>query len=560
MKTNLRWWGWGTVDKVFPADMAGRLLTYLRDERAFPMVESIPEAFNGIEMPDPNIGGTAREALLAAAELHATPFARLTHAYGKGYLDLLRLRRGDVFHPPDAVVWPSSPDEIADVLKVCETYDIGVVPYGGGTSPVGEVEPVAHHGGAISLDMRGMNRMISIDPQAGLATFQAGILGPDLEAMLNSYGFTLGHFPESFEYSTLGGWVATNSVGQNAIRVGPVENLIYGMQVVLPDGRRVHTDMASGGMRQFWVGSRGALGVISEVSVRISQQPAYRIYRTARFADWESAVTCLRLLVQMEVQPAVVELADMEATLIDTHLYGPDVADFHRTRQRIRSWKMESRAMDPAAFCRMVMLFEGDLDDVGWRSSMAERLVRQCGGVTAGREEAQGWQKLRFARPYLRDDLLDQSVGIDTVQSRVSWTNLNAVYEQVAMALRETLGSPAVVSARIGYAWREGALLTIQWMAPQVENEVDRFITLRQVAARAAVAAGGTLDHHYAVEVPPEAAAPGGTEVLHDILRSAKRSFDAKTIMNPGKLPLEWFDIARLNRQPSHAGRFHPQG
>ncbi|HEY4002978.1 MAG TPA: FAD-binding oxidoreductase [Candidatus Xenobia bacterium] len=549
MNNDLRWWGWGTLDQAFPAPLAEKALQWLRDERGLPMREASIVPLDHIGLPEPRISAAAQQALLEGVELHASRLARVTHAYGKGYLDLLRLRRGHVSIAPDAVATPERPEQIVATLRAAEAHDLAVIPYGGGTSTNSSVECFGH--AAISLDMRGLNRLVNIDLDAGLATFEAGILGPDLQAILQSYGCHLPHTPASFACSTLGGWIATRSIGSHAISAGPINDLVHDVQVLLPNGATTSTaDELGQRLQSLWFGSNGTLGIMTQATVRIRPLPAFRLFRTALFPDWDSATQCLHDMLGRNARPTALELGDMEASRFDSLFDPPDTADFQRTRSRLLNWRYEERAIVPHAACRMVMTFEGDTDDLSVEVAQVERIVGKFGGVMAGKEAARGWYDLRLQQPYLRDDLLDQSLGMDTFHSSTSWTNLPAVYGTVMSTIQETLGTPAVVMARIPYAWREGATLSFTWIAPQSEeDEVARWRTVRSLAARAAANTGGTVDHHYAVPLDKEITAQLETAPLTEIQRALKRSLDVKGLLNPHKMGYEAFDLQQPARR-----------
>ena len=536
----MRWWGWG--EDGHEVSLPGTALELLRNQLGVdPSLRLSPVALEDVRLPEPRLSASARERLVGAVgadHVRDDRLARVEHAAGKGYADLVRLRSGDASSAPDLVVGPASDGEIQAVLAACADARIAVVPFGGGTSVVGGVEPVSEgFAGAIALDLRRLTG-VSVDRLSQTATLAAGLLGPEAERRLAAEGVTLGHAPQSFEYSTVGGWVATRSAGQASTGYGRIDELVEGVRLIAPAGelaaRAVPASAAGPDLRELVVGSEGILGVISEATLRVRPVPGQRRYEGWSFRSFEEGCEAFRVMEQAGASPDVARLSDPQETSLSlaTGPSGGAANRFGKAYLRMRGHE---------GGCVAIVGFEGEEDDLERRRLRCAALLRAGGGVGLGRGPGEAWLRGRYAGPYLRDTLLDHGVMVETLETATTWSNLGPLYAAVSGALRDTLagrGTPPLVMCHVSHLYRSGASLYFSFLARQEqEAPLEQWRAAKAAASDAIVSGGGTITHHHAVgrdHVPWMGAEVGDLGL--EVIRAAKERLDPAGIMNPGKL------------------------
>jgi alkyldihydroxyacetonephosphate synthase len=536
----VRWWGWG--DDAHAVDLPEAALSPLSERLGTdPGFRATPVALEDVRLPDVRLAQATRGRLEQAVGAKAVTderLLRLVHAGGKSYPDLVRMRRGDASNAPDAVVAPGSAEEIGAVLAICADARVAVVPFGGGTSVVGGVEPVSDgFAGAISLDVRRLDGLEALDRVSLTASFGAGLLGPEAERRLAREGLTLGHLPQSFEFSTVGGWVATRSAGQASTGYGRIDELVEGLRAVAPAGelaaRPLPASAAGPNLRELLVGSEGVLGVICEATLRVRPLPAERRYEGWSFRSFAEGCEAFRVLEQADAGPDVARLSDEEETELSSALASGGGAErIGRTYLRVRGHE---------GGCLAIVGFEGEAREVERRRRRAAALLREGGGLGLGRRPGEIWQRGRYGGPYLRDALLDHGVMVDTLETATSWSNLASVHAAVGRALRDALGdrgTPALVMCHVSHLYRSGASLYFTFLARQERDEpLEQWRAAKSAASEAIVTAGATITHHHAIgrDHRPWMRAEVG-ELGVELLRAAKERLDPAGIMNPGKL------------------------
>jgi alkyldihydroxyacetonephosphate synthase len=465
--------------------------------------------------------------------------ARVLHAAGKSYPDLVRQRAGECEDAPDAVVLPRSHAEVRAVIEACADAEVAVVPFGGGTSVVGGVEPARGRFGAlVSLDVGRLDSLVSVDERSLTAVFEPGIRGPEAERRLNEHGLTLGHFPQSFEYASLGGYVATRSAGQASTGYGRIDELVLGVRCACPAGdldlRAVPASAAGPALRELVVGSEGTLGVITQAALRVRRAPALRRFEGWFFGSFAEGVDAFRELEQAGAAPDVARLSDESETRLSLALAGE--AGLKR-----RAGAAYLRLRGYAGGCLAIVGWEGAEDTVPHRRARGAELLRRAGGLAIGRSPGRAWEAGRFAGPYLRDDLLTLGVMAETLETATQWSNLERLYAAVGGALRDALaarGTAPLVLCHVSHLYPSGASLYFTFIARQQAGaELDQWRAAKRAATDAVLAAGGTLTHHHAVgrdHAPWLAGEVGNCGVA--ALRAVKRELDPTGIMNPGKL------------------------
>ncbi|MFR9751599.1 FAD-binding oxidoreductase [Nocardia sp. 004] len=451
---------------------------------------------------------------------------RLRHAGGKSTPDLLRRRAEGPQEAPDAIVCPADHDQVLAILTYCAEQGLAVVPFGGGTSVVGGVEPVrGRFSAVIVLNLYRLDQVREVDPISGTATLGAGLTGPRAEALLGADGLSLGHFPQSFEFATIGGFAATRSSGQASAGYGRFDDMVQRLKVATPSGTlelgRAPASAAGPDLRELFVGSEGTLGVITEVTVRVHPVPETVVHRAWSFPDFEVGAAALRAVVQAGAAPTVLRLSDEVET-------GMNLA---------RSGDIGGNAV---AGCLAVTTFEGSAAHVAARSAEAGAVLSAAGGTELGATPAEEWEHGRFAAPYLRDALLDVGVLCETLETATTWSNLAALKEKVTTALTDALGgqgTPALVMCHISHTYSTGASLYFTVVAKQSDDPLAQWSAAKRAVGDAIVAAGGTITHHHAVGIDHRPWLPDEVgELGVRILRAVKAEIDPTGVLNPGKL------------------------
>ncbi|MFB6933975.1 FAD-binding oxidoreductase [Streptomyces chartreusis] len=531
---DMLWSGWGDPAKAAP--LPETVIGLLRDLLGVKPCTAGPVTLEDIAVPRPGLEPAAHQALSAAVggEEHVRTDAetRIRHTRGKSTPDLLRIRDGEVDDVPAAVVLPAGHDDVLAVLSACAEHGLAVVPFGGGTSVVGGLAP-SRRGAFVALDLRRMDALLAVDPVSRTATLQPGLRGPQAEALLAEHGFTLGHFPQSFEWASIGGFAAARSSGQASAGYGRFDEMVLGLTVATPEGTidtgRAPRSAAGPDLRQLLLGSEGAFGVITSVTVRIRPVPQARVYEGWRFASFEEGAAALRRLAQDGPRPTVLRLSDETETLIG--LAQPDAIG-------------GSDAAQQSAGCMAIAGYEGTDEDVAYRSEHAAAVLRDGGGTPLGEEPGERWAHGRYSAPYLRDSLLDAGAFVETLETATFWSRVPELYASVRDALTTTLteaGTPPLVMCHISHVYENGASLYFTVVSAQGEDAVAHWEKAKHAANEAILGAGGTISHHHGVGTDHRdwyvrEAGPLGIEAL----RAVKRRLDPAGLLNPGVLlPLD---------------------
>lgn len=455
---------------------------------------------------------------------------RLLHAGGKSTPDMLQRKDTGVQDAPDAVLLPGDPDGediIAAILGYCSKHGIAVVPFGGGTSVTGGLEPQrGQFGAVVSLDLRRFNELHFLDTVSGIAELGAGVTGPEAERLLGEHGSSLGHFPQSFEYATLGGFAATRSSGQDSAGYGRFSDMILGLRMVTPVGvldvGRVAASAAGPDLRHLVIGSEGTLGVITKVRLRVHPTPEITRYQAWSFPDFATGTAALRAVTQTGTGPTVIRLSDEAET-------GVNLA----TTEAIGEQQLTGG-------CLAITLFEGSKDHAESRHNETRAVLESYGGTSLGAQPAQAWERGRFAAPYLRDSLLAAGALCETLETATDWLTIPALKAAVTEALTTSLaesGSPALVMCHISHVYPTGASLYFTVIAGQRGNPIEQWMAAKKAASDAIVATGATITHHHAVGTDHrrwmhDEVGELGVQLLHAI----KMALDPAGILNPGKL------------------------
>jgi alkyldihydroxyacetonephosphate synthase len=479
-------------------------------------VVSRPVSLADVRLGESALSPRARERLAAVAAVREDREARVLRCRGKSYLDLLAQRAGDCASAPDAVVAPA---DVAAVLRICAEEDVAVVPFGGGTSVVGGLAGErGAHAALISLDLGALTGLEAVDAHSLTAVFAAGTRLPEADRALAAHGLALGHVPQSYEWASVGGCAATRSAGQASTGFGRIDEQVVALRLVAPAGALETLDApasaAGPALRQLALGSEGALGVLTRVALRVRPRPSEVRHEGWAFPSFAAGADALRRLVQAGLAPDIARLSDEEETRISLALAGGG---------RLAELALGGR-------CLLVLGWESDI--ARRRRAVAARLLR-WGGRPLGAKPGRAWAASRFAGPYLRDDLLDRGVMVETFETATSWSNLLPLHDAVRAAL------PGVhVGAHVSHLYETGASLYYTVLGAQdAADPAGQWRALKATVTEAILAAGGTLTHHHAIgrdHAPWLEREVGATGIA--LLRALKAECDPAGIMNPGKL------------------------
>ena len=540
-RPQLRFWGWGYADEDL-SDQENQLIAGLMRRLGGDAGASAPPPRAGeFELRKPRVEppGTLQSCF------SCTPYDRLVHSYGKSFADSVRMWSRQVPNPPDWVAFPEDEQGVQDVLDWASRENVAVVPFGGGTSVVGGVEPAVGEGyaGVVSLDLERLDRVLEVDRVSRAARIQAGTLGPDLEEQLKPYGLTLRHFPQSFRFSTLGGWIATRAGGHFATLYTHIDDLIEATRTLTPRGvletRRLPGSGAGPSADRLILGSEGVLGVITEAWVRLRDRPRYRASASIRFDDFGNAVNCVRALSQSGLYPSncrLLDPAEVAFAGVGDRRSPTLVLGFESSDHELRTWMTRALELvrdhggefDPAAVERSMVLPDGD-------------------GQGEHRKGAAGaWREAFIRMPYWRDPLVGMGAILDTFESAITWDRLEEFYtgvrEGVARAIVDATGREAAVSCRFTHVYPDGPAPYFTYAvlgtgSGDLASSLAAWRDIKLAANEIVTRLGGTITHHHSVGRDHRSGYERQTSPLYrEALAGAKASLDPGGILNPGVL------------------------
>jgi alkyldihydroxyacetonephosphate synthase len=479
------------------------------------------------DLPEPSLPGEALAAfvdVVGEAHVRTDENLRRLRTRGKSTPDLLRARAGDLADAPDAVVRPANHDEVAAVLAVAVEHRVAVVPFGGGTCVTGGLAARREgYAGLVSLDL-GRLSSVEVDPVSMTASLGPGLRGPEVEEALAEHGLTLGHFPQSFEWASVGGFAATRSSGQASAGYGRFDAMVVGLTVATPTGSlelgSSPANAAGPDLRQLVLGSEGAFGVITSVTVRVRKAPAVNVFEGWRWPSFPEGVAAVRAVAQSGLQPTVLRLSDEAESAVN--LADPNAIG------------------SSEGGCLMIVGFEGEADRVADRRAAVTDLLTALGGAPAGEEPGRAWEHGRFRAPYLRDSMLDLGVLVETLETATFWSRVEALYAAVKGALEGTLGgdgAPVLVLCHVSHVYETGCSLYFTVAARPSEEPLAQWLRAKRAASDAIVQQGATITHHHAVGTDhrPWLEAEIGSVGVR-ILRAVKAELDPAGVLNPGVL------------------------
>ena len=465
--------------------------------------------------------------IVGKKHIHTDHQTRLHRTRGKSTPDLLKLRAGDGSDSPDAVVRPGTHEEVLALIEWCVRRNVALVPFGGGTSVVGGLAARRDgFAGVISVDLIRFDKLVSVDRESMTVVLKPGLRGPQAEALLAAEGLTLGHFPQSFEFATIGGFAVTRSSGQSSAGYGRFDSLVVGLKVATPQGTlelgSSPANAAGPDLREVIMGSEGAFGVVTAVRLRVRPVPAVKVYEAWRFGSFVEGATAMRTLAQSGVLPTVLRLSDENETSINLAKPAEVGAASEDTQD---------------GGVLMITGYEGTREAVDARRTAVTALLSGLDGTCLGEDGGDAWAAGRFHGPYLRDSLLDIGVLVETMETVTFWSNLHNVYGRVKQALTDSLGESTLVLCHISHVYETGASLYFTVATRESADPLTQWRAAKAAASDAMVHNGASITHHHAVgqDHKPwlaEEIGPVGVEIL----RAIKERIDPSGVLNPGVL------------------------
>lgn len=527
-----RWNGWGDDSDSYVLTDAAR--TFL--------CERIGEAKSSRDATREAVLAAVPESRLPKSSVFATDaVTRLDHARGQSFPDWIAMRSGRLGPYADGVATPTTHDEAAQALAQAKNIGAMVIPYGGGTSVVGHLNVPSSDRPVVNISLEKMNCLLALDETSMLATFGAGTPGPQVEAQLKDRGYLVGHFPQSYEYSTLGGWVVTRSSGQQSYRYGRIENLFAAGKLVTPRGELkvggLPASSAGQDLREAVMGSEGRFGLLTEVTARIRRLPECEDFHGVFFPGWDSAALAVRALVQYDVPLSMLRLSNEVET--ETQLA---LVSGHQTAITWLKRYLRLRGVS-AGQCMLMIGITGSELECSYAKHRALQITDRFGGVHVGRFIGKGWAKNRFRGPYLRNSLWEAGYAADTVETCVNWTQVTPLMRAIEKTAHETMGAQnerVHAFTHLSHVYRQGCSIYSTFVyraAGSHEADLERWRKLKTALSETIVAHGGTISHQHGVGVDHAPYMPAEKGSLGmDLIRAMAREFDPQSMMNPGKL------------------------
>jgi len=546
----MKWWGWGVEGVSFHHEDKPAFAAFVK--KAIDIDLSRPAktdvSFDSLPIPDVAIPSDLLEDLRDAVgdgHVHTDAMERIIHTYGKSIRDLMRLRAGDIPRIPDVVVYPADEDEVQLLVDRAVAADAVLIPFGGGSNISGSLQaPADETRPVISVDLGRLNRVLDIDTGSGLARIQAGALGPDIEEQLNQRGWTLGHFPDSFTHSTLGGWVATRSSGMQSDKFGDIADITRGLRVVQPGKvlviRAVPSTSTGPSVREMILGSEGRLGVITEVTAQVHRVPEERLVLGYFFPNWEAGLAAMHAISVSDASPSITRVSDAAETEM-SFATRKKSSGFSSLASRGLMKVLERRGWDLGQLCLSFIGYEGSRSHVDRQKAIVKKIVSEHGGIVVGKGPGQLYDQKKFDTPYIRDFLLDRGAAADVSETAASWSKLQTVYDNATGAARQAyaqLGVTGWVMCHLSHSYHSGACLyfTFAFRHDGVDP-IAQYDVVKSAIQQSFIDSGATLSHHHAVgtEHAPwleqDISAPGV-----DLIDGLFEAVDPGHNFNPGKI------------------------
>lgn len=548
---HMKWWGWGLDGVGFHHEDKPGFAPFVLEAVGLDLktaTTAVEPSFDELEVPKSKASAAFVKALTAivGAE-HATTddMVRVIHTYGKSLRDLVRIRGNMILRAPDVVVYPADEAQVQAIVDAAVAADAVIIPFGGGSNIAGSLEPIPEEKRTIvSLDLGRLRKVVDIDADSGLARIQAGAQGPDLEAQLNAKGWTIGHFPDSFTHSTVGGWVATRSSGMQSDKYGDIADIARGMRVVRPGGvlvlRPLPSTSSGPSVREMVLGSEGRLGVITEVTVQVHRIPAKRDVYAYFFPNWKAGIAAMQEISESDATPSITRISDSRETGFSLAT-SKDRKGFDKfLAGTVLPGLMKSKGWNLEDICLSFIGYEGSVSHAKRQKKLVDAIVKKHGGMGVGTGPGILYDQKKFDTPYLRDFLLDRGAAGDVSETAAPWSKLIAVHENAYAAAQgayDQLGIKGWIMSHLSHSYHSGACLYFTFAFVFDKDPIAEYNLVKNAIQQSFVDSGATISHHHGVGVEhspwlSQDISEQGVVVMRALLEGA----DAGANFNPGKV------------------------
>lgn len=534
-----RWNGWGDENVEYPITQTA--IEYLANKIGRGVI--IPDAALEDVLRNVPEGKLADGRLIGSEQIIYDKYERLLHSRGQSLPDWIALRYGRIRHYPDGVAYPQNENAVRDILGLAYQTGIAIIPYGGGTSVVGHINPIDNKRPYLSINLSRLNKLYSFDEYGLQATIGSGATGPTIENHLNKLGYTLGHFPQSFQYSTLGGWIATRSSGQQSSRYGRIEDLFRGGNIETPIGPLemppFPASAAGPDLRHLVLGSEGRIGIITRAIVNVSPIPAFETFYGIIFKNWDSAVEAVREIAQSGLQISMLRLSDPLETETTFELSG---------KQNIIKWA--DRGFNILKYgsdrCLLIVGITTSTRRMHLhiqRNTMS--IARKYNGLNTGTIIGKMWKTKRFLTPYMRNTLWNLGYSVDTLETALGWGKVSGTAHAIKYAITKSmhsLGERVLVFSHLSHVYKDGASIYITYIfrrTPDADETLHRWKVCKNSASQVIINQKGTISHQHGIGIDhAQYIKAEKQEIGIEVLKAAVETFDPKGLLNPGKLIL----------------------
>jgi len=507
-----KWWGWGAEGIQFSFADKPKFAPFVMDVIGVDVTKPAPRVaeLSSFEIPSSQLSDGLRTALVAAiGEDYVVDDDeyRVIHAFGRGVRDLVRVRRGQFGRLPDAVVYPGDEDDVVAIVNAAVAHDAVVIPYGGGSNIVGALEAVpTETRQVLSIDMGRMNKVLEIDETSGLARIQAGVLGPDMEIQLNAKGWTMGHFPDSFVWSTLGGWIATRSTGMQSDKYGDIADITRGLRMVM-DGqvlvlRPLPSSSSGPSVREMVLGSEGRLGIITEAWVNVHRLPPVREIQAYFFPTYDAGLQAMQWITESDAAPSITRVMDANETQFSM-ANGKKSSRVSHLMTRAIQEVMTRKGWDLNQIALGFVGYEGTAVHVRYEKSLVSKIVNRAGGMSVGKGPGVLYDQKKYDIPYIRDFLLDRGIPADVSETATPWALLKQIHDTTVAAASKAMeqaGVQGFIMCHLSHSYHSGACQYFTFaINDSSERNMESYDLVKRAIQQSFMDNGGTISHHHGV-------------------------------------------------------------
>jgi len=545
-----KWWGWGTEGKEFSFADKPKFAPFVLERLGVDVTKAGGGApsFASLDVPPSQLTDALRDKLVAAVgekHIKTDAEARVVHGFGRGVRDLVRIRRNDLGRLPDVVVYPGSEEDVVAIVDACVEAEAVLIPYGGGSNIVGALEALpGETRQVVSINLGRMNRVLEIDEDAGLARIQAGVLGPDMEVQLNARGWTLGHFPDSFMWSTVGGWIATRSSGMQSDKYGDIADITRGLRMVMAgqtlELRPLPSYSSGPSVREMVIGSEGRLGIITEAWMNVHRLPEVREIQAYFFPDYYSGLRAMEALAASDAAPSVTRVMDANETAFSMANGKKSSRVGHLMSKAIQK-VMEGKGWDLTQICLAFIGYEGTPVHVRYEKGLVGKFISAHGGMGVGKGPGALYDQKKFDVPYIRDFLLDRGIPADVSETPMPWSKMEEMHRAVTAAAQKAFddcGVQGFIMCHQSHSYHSGACQYFTFAINDAsEHNMETYDAVKQAIQQTFIEHGGGVSHHHGVgeEHSPwmeRDISPAGVFIQRKLFEGV----DPKGLFNPGKI------------------------